>query len=61
MNKKLKVLIKVMDNVVAEYHETKILIENNIKEVCQGESMTMEEIIYFVGFILYGRKMFFHS
>ena len=37
MNKKLKVLLKVKDNVVVEYPETKEFIENNTKEVCEGE------------------------
>ena len=32
MNKKLKVTVNVLDNVVYKYTDTKIHIENNLKE-----------------------------
>ena len=51
MNQKLKVVINVLDNAVAKYPETKDYINNNMKEVCEGESMTAEGVIYFVGFV----------
>ena len=48
MCKKLKVFIY---NVVAKYPETKDYIENNMKKVCDEESLTVAEVIYFVGFV----------
>ena len=51
MTKKLIVLVKVIGNVVEKYPETKGFIENNSKEVYKGESMTVEEAIYFVGLV----------
>ena len=47
MNKKLKVL-KVLDNVACKYPNTKNYIEENLKEVYEGEGLTVEEVIYFV-------------
>lgn len=47
-----RVFVKVIDNVVEKCPKTKELIENNMKEVCEGESITVEEVIYFVGFVL---------
>ena len=41
MNKRLKVVINVLDNV-AKYPETKDYINNKMKEVCEGESMSAE-------------------
>ena len=48
MNKKLKVTLKVLDNVACKYPDTKNYIEENLKEVFEGEGLTMEEVIYFV-------------
>lgn len=48
LNKKLRVLLQV----VVEYPETKEFIENNIKEACEVESITVKEVIYFVYFVL---------
>ena len=31
--------------------ETKDYIEQKMKEVCVGESLTVEEVIHFVGFV----------
>ena len=47
-----RVFVKVIDNVVEKCPKTKELIENNMKEVCEGESISVEEVIYFVGFVL---------
>ena len=38
MNKKLKVVIKVLDKVVNKYPETKDYKENNMKENCDGKA-----------------------
>ena len=48
MNKKLKVTLKVFDNVACKYPDTKDYIEEDLKEVSQGEGLTVEEVIYFV-------------
>ena len=48
MNKKLKVTLKVLDNVASKYPDTKNYIEENIKEVCEWEGLTVEEVVYFV-------------
>ena len=48
MNKKLSVL-NAVDNIIEKYPETKEFIDSNMKEVCEGESMTVEELIYFIG------------
>ena len=45
---KLKVTLKVFDNVACKYPDTKDYIEENLKEVSQGEGLTVEELIYFV-------------
>ena len=44
MNKKLKVLVKVIDNIIEKYPSTKEFIDSNMKEVCEGESMTVEDL-----------------
>lgn len=51
MNKKLKVVIKILDNPVAKYPEAKDYIENNMQEACEGENMIVEEVIYFADFV----------
>lgn len=48
MNKKLRVLVDVIDKIIEKYPETKEFIDNNMKDVCEGESMTVEEVIYFI-------------
>ena len=48
MNKKLSVL-NAIDNIIEKYPETKEFIDSNMNEVCEGESMTVEELIYFIG------------
>ena len=44
MNKKLKVIVKVIDNIIEKYPSTKEFIDSNMKEVCEGESMTVEDL-----------------
>ena len=48
MNKKLKVKLKVLDNVASKYPDTKKYTEENLKGVCEGEGLAVEEVIYFV-------------
>ena len=48
MNKKLNVTLKVLENVACKYLDTKNYTEGNLKEVCEGEGLTVEEVIYFV-------------
>ena len=48
MNKKLKEALKVLHNVACKCPDTKDYIEENLKEVCEGEGLTVDEVIYFV-------------
>ena len=48
---KFSVARKVLHNVSVKYPEIKNYIEQNIKEVFAWESLTAQEVIYFVGFI----------
>ena len=61
MNKRLKLLIKLIDNVVIKYPETKEFVGNNMKKVCEEKIMTVEEVIYYVGFVLLSGRMTFCS
>ena len=45
MKKKLKVTLKVLDNVAGKYPDKKDYIEENLKKVCEGEGLTVEEVI----------------
>ena len=45
---KLKTTLNVLDNVACKYPYTKKYIDENLKQVCEGEGLTMEEVIYFV-------------
>ena len=45
MNKQLKVFFKILDNFFTKYLETKDSIENDMKQVGEGESMAVEELI----------------
>ena len=40
MNNKSKVTLKVFDMVASKYPDTKIYIEEYVKEVCEGEGLT---------------------
>ena len=46
MNKKLEVTIKIIDNVVCKYTDSKIYMEQNLK------ALKIEEVIYFVWYLL---------
>ena len=45
---KLKLTLNVCDNVASKYPYTKNYIDKNLKQVCEGEGLTVEEEIYFV-------------
>ena len=51
MNIKLREVVKVIYNFVLKYLETKDYKENNMKEVGEGERMTVEEAIHFICFV----------
>ena len=38
MNKKLRVLVNAIDNIIEKYPETKGFIDNNMKEVCKEKA-----------------------
>ena len=51
MNIKLREVVKVIYNFVLKYPETKDYKENNMKEVGEGERMTVEEAMHFICFV----------
>ena len=51
MNKKLKVTLNFLDNITCKYPYTSNYIEENLKEVCEGEGLVVEEVICFVVFL----------
>ena len=51
MNKKLKLTVKVLDNIACKYSDTKDYFEENLKEVCEVEDLTVESLIYFVVYL----------
>ena len=51
MNKKLKLTVKVLDNIACKYSDTKDYFEENLKEVCEVEDLTVENLIYFVVYL----------
>lgn len=48
---KLREVVKVIYNLVLKYPETKDYKENNMKEVGEGERLTVEEAIHLVCFV----------
>ena len=46
MNKKVKVTLKVLENFACKYPDTKVYIKENLKDVCEEEGLTVEEVIY---------------
>ena len=49
--KRVKVLVKVLDNVSKKYLDTTGYIKDNFEEVCENENISVEEIFYFVGLL----------
>ena len=49
-NKKLKVLMEVLNNVSLWYAETTQYTDKNMKEVCEGGRLMVEVVFYFVVF-----------
>ena len=45
------VTLTVLNNVATKYPQTKDYIEQNMKEVCEREHITVEEVIYFIVFV----------
>ena len=46
-----KVTVKVIDNITCKYPDTKDYVEENLREVCEGEGLVVEEVIYFVVYL----------
>ena len=49
---KSKVTVKVIDNITCKYPGTKDYVEENVREICEGEGLVVEEIICFVVYLL---------
>ena len=45
------VTLTVLNNVATEYPQTNDYTEQNMKEVCEREYITVEEVIYFIVFV----------
>lgn len=52
MNKKKLKVRKVLHNMSIRYSETAQYINENMKEVCEKENLTVEEVFCFVVFVL---------
>lgn len=48
--KKLRIILKVLNNVSTSFPETAQNIEENVKEVCEREELTGKEVIVFIVF-----------
>ena len=49
INKKLKITLKVLERkCLIKYPVTKDYIEENLKKICEGEGLPVDEVIYFV-------------
>ena len=46
MNKELKVVVKVLNNIVSENSDTKNYVDDNLKEICEGDGLTVDKVIY---------------
>ena len=46
MNKELKVVVKVINNIVSENSDTKNYVDDNLKETCEGDGLTVDKVIY---------------
>ena len=46
MKKELKVVVKVLNNIVSENSDTKNYIDDNLKEICEGDGLTVDKVIY---------------
>ena len=42
-----KITVKVIGNITCKYPDTKDYAEENLREVCEGEGLVAEEVIYF--------------
>ena len=48
----MKVVLKVPHIVEKGYSETKEFIKNNMKEICERKHTSVEEVIYFIIFVV---------
>ena len=46
-NKRLKIALAVLDAVKSRFPETQEFIENTLREECQREEMTADEVIFY--------------
>ena len=46
-NKRLKIALAVLDAVKSRFPETQEFIENILREECEKEKMTADEVIFF--------------
>ena len=43
---KLKITLEVLNEVIAEFQETKEFIEDHLEQKCLKENISVEEVIY---------------
>ena len=46
-NKRLKIALAVLDAVKSRFPETQEFIENTLREECEREKMTADEVIFY--------------
>ena len=46
MNKELKVVVKVLNNILSENSDKKNYVDDNLQEIREGDGLTVEEVIY---------------
>ena len=45
--KRLKIVLAVLDAVKSKFPETQVFIDSNLKEECEKEKMTADEVIFY--------------
>ena len=45
--KRLKIVLVVLDAVKSKFPETQVFIDSNLKEECEKEKMTADEVIFY--------------
>ena len=45
--KRLKIVLTVLDAVKSKFPETQVFIDSNLKEECEKEKMTADEVIFY--------------
>ena len=46
MNKELKAVVKVLNNILSENSDKKNYVDDNLQEIREGDGLTVEEVIY---------------